>query len=51
MRVADKPTTEPILRCHNQGKGQMMAKSRVKQKAKKKKLKIVEIAGPKSFQY
>ena len=52
MRVADKPTPELILRCcYNQGKGQMMAKSRVKQKAKKKKLKIVEIAGPKSFQY
>ena len=34
------------------GKSQMSATSRIKQKkAKKKKLKILEIAGPKSFQY
>jgi len=53
MRVANKLTPEPTLRCfYNQGKSQMLATSRVKQKkAKKKKLKILEIAGPKSFQY
>ena len=51
MRVADKPTPEPILRCfYIQGKSQMLATSRVKQKAKKK-LKILEIAGPESLQY
>ena len=52
MRVANKLTHEPILRCfYNQVKSQMLATSRVKQKAKKKKLKMLEIAGPKSFQY
>ena len=52
MRVADKPTPEPILRCfYNKVKSQMLATSRVKQKAKKKKLKMLEIVGPKSFQY
>ena len=41
-----------ILRCFcNQGKDQMLTTSRVKRKAEKKKLKILEIAGPKSFQY
>ena len=51
MRVADKLTPEPILTCfYNQGKSQMLGTSRVK-KLKKKKLKMLEIAGPKSFQY
>ena len=52
MRVANKLTPEPILRWfYSQGKSQMLATSQVKQKAKKKKLKMLEIAGPKSFQY
>ena len=39
-----------ILRCFcNQGKDQMLTTSRVKRKAEKKKLKILEITGPKSF--
>jgi len=33
----------------NQEKDQMRTTSRVKRKAKKKKLKTLEIAGPKSF--
>ena len=41
-----------ILGCFcKQGKDQMLTTSRAKQKAKKKKVKILEIAGPKSFQY
>ena len=35
----------------NQEKDQMLTTSQVKRKAEKKKLKILEIAGPKSFQY
>ena len=52
MRVADKPTLEPILRCfYNQGKSQMLPHLELSKKVKKKKLKILEITGPKSFQY
>ena len=40
MRVADKPTLEPILRCfYNQGKSQMLPHLELSKKVKKKKPK------------
>ena len=44
MRVADKLTPEPIMSCfHNQGKSQMLATPRVKQKAEN----MLELTGRK----
>ena len=52
MRVADKPTPEPILRCFfaTRERARCRPHLELSKKAEKKKLKILEIAGPKSFQ-
>ena len=52
MRVADKPTPEPILRCFTiRERARCWQHLELSKRAKKKKLKMLEIAGPKSFQY